>query len=77
MGNSIGWFTVASAAAALSLLKENELATVQCDGLVLKNSAGNIIEDSGLTDTSFENLFPVYKGPPSQILRTFGVVMFS
>ena len=67
MGNSIGGFTVASVAAALSLLKENESATVQRDGLVLKNSAGNIIEDSGLTDTPFENLFPVYKGPPSQI----------
>ena len=77
MGNSIGGFTVASVAAALSLLKENGLSTVQCDGLVLMNSAGNIIKDSGLTNTPFENLFPVYKGPPSQILRTFGVVMFS
>ena len=77
MGNSIDGFTVASVAAALSLLKENGLSTVQCDGLVLMNSAGNIIKDSGLTNTPFENLFPVYKGPPSQTLRTFGVVMFS
>ena len=77
MGNSIGGFTVASVAAALSLLKEKGLSNVQCDGLVLMNSAGNIIKDSGLTNTPFEKLFPVYKGPPSQILRSFGVVMFT
>ena len=76
MGNSIDGFTVASVVAALSLLTENGLSTVQCDGLVLMNSAGNIIKDSGLTDAPFENIFPVFKGPSSQMLRTFGVVMF-
>ena len=57
MGNSIDGFTVASVAAALSLLTENGSSTVQRDGLVLMNSAGNIIEDSGLTNTPFE--FPI------------------
>ena len=44
MGNSIDGFTVASVAAALSLLTENGSSTVQRDGLVLMNSAGNIIK---------------------------------
>jgi pimeloyl-ACP methyl ester carboxylesterase len=40
MGNSIGGFTVASVAAELSVLKDAGKSNVQCDGLVLMNSAG-------------------------------------
>ena len=40
MGNSIGGFTVASVAAELSVLKDSGKSNVQCDGLVLMNSAG-------------------------------------
>lgn len=76
MGNSIGGFTVASVAAALSLLNEKGITKVQCDGLVLMNSAGNI-RGPGLATTPFQDLFPVYKGPQSEALRAFGVVMFS
>lgn len=38
---------------------------------------GNIIDGVGLTNTPFKDLFPLYKGPPSEALRLFGTVMFS
>ena len=38
---------------------------------------GNIIDGVGLTNTPFKDLFPLYKGPPSEALRIFGTVMFS
>jgi pimeloyl-ACP methyl ester carboxylesterase len=38
---------------------------------------GRIIEGAGLTNTPFKDLFPAYKGPPSEGLRVFGTVMFS
>lgn len=40
MGNSIGGFTVASVAAALAVLYQEGKTAVQCNGLVLMNSAG-------------------------------------
>ena len=74
-----GGFTVASAAAALSVpddvqglvpgsgsspgLGSGGSGSVVCKGLVLMNSAGKIIPNVGLTDTPFQNLFSAYSGP--------------
>jgi pimeloyl-ACP methyl ester carboxylesterase len=44
MGNSIGGFTVASVAAALAVLHQEGKTAVQCNGLVLMNSAGLTVE---------------------------------
>lgn len=49
MGNSIGGFTVASVAAELSVLKDTGKSNVQCDGLVLMNSAGVKLNENGYT----------------------------
>jgi pimeloyl-ACP methyl ester carboxylesterase len=69
-GNSIGGFTAGSAAASLY---ERGL----CAGLILFNSAGKIIENTGLLNTPEELLFPSYKGPPPEFLRIFGRTIFS
>jgi pimeloyl-ACP methyl ester carboxylesterase len=80
MGNSIGGFTVASVAAILAVPSTEEDINhmkIECNGLVLMNSAGKIIVDGGLTDTPFLELFKPYGGPPSEFLRVFGKVVFT
>ena len=80
MGNSIGGFTVASVAAALSVSDDHNPSsgvtpqgnTVTCSGLVLMNSAGRILDGVGLTDTPQGDLFPIYAGPKGWLLRAFG-----
>lgn len=62
MGNSIGGFTVASVAAALSVLRDEGKTAVQCSGLVLMNSAGCVVDmlyfDNGsFFDCSFLSVY--------------------
>lgn len=59
VGNSIGGFTAASTAALLAVEKDK---TCKVGGLVLINSAGKIIENAGLTNTTTNDLFTAYKG---------------
>ncbi|KAJ1422049.1 Alpha/Beta hydrolase protein [Ochromonadaceae sp. CCMP2298] len=85
MGNSIGGFTAASVAAALS--QEQEVGqevgrgqAVQCAGLVLMNSAGVVINgtDAGASaPPAIGPVFTPYSGPAPELLRLFGRGVFA
>lgn len=73
VGNSIGGFTVTAAVAFM----EKELGYKNRLGLVLCNSAGRLLDEPGLSNTSEEELFLPYSGPNNFILGGFGKVIFS
>lgn len=77
-GNSIGGFTAASVAAAIadsSTQKNPSVKSLKCDGLILFNSAGVIVNNTASSVRyvpECEPTFPAYSGPPSALLRVFG-----